>query len=211
MAVICPTVTAENGEEYQKQMQINAEFAKRVHIDLMDGDFAPTKSPNLEQIWWPNTVTADLHLMYAKPMDYLPEIIKLRPNLVIIHAEALVHHMLFAAELHSENIKVGLALLPGTPFTKIEQIVDSFDHVLIFSGNLGYQGGGKADLGLLDMVKQIRDHHPDVEIGWDGGIDDHNAKKISDSVDVLNVGSFIQKSHDPKASYAKLLALAEKI
>lgn len=208
MAVICPTVTASNGQEYQKQMQVNAGFASRVHIDLMDGEFAPTKSPELNQIWWPNSVLADLHLMYKKPMDNLAEIIKLRPNLAIIHAEAEVHHMLFAAELHKEDIKVGLAILPNTSFESIEQIVDSFDHVLIFSGNLGYQGGSKADTGLLEVAKRIKDHHPDVELGWDGGINDQNAKIIAQNgIDVINVGGYIQASESPEQAYKKLLEI----
>jgi ribulose-phosphate 3-epimerase len=102
-----------------------------------------------------------------------------------------------------------LALLQDTPVEYAEQIMHSFDHVLVFSGILGHHGG-QADLGLLEKVRQIRAHHPDVEIGWDGGINDQNARQlVGAGVDVLNVGGYIQKSSDPAAAYAKLKSVIE--
>lgn len=209
MAIICPTVTAYDGHEYREQMERASAFAKRIHIDLMDGQFAPTVSPTLKQSWWPHEITADVHLMYQKPMDYVDQLIHMKPRMVVIHNEAHVHHMDFAARLHEHGIKVGLAILHDTPIDYAYQIMHSFDHILVFSGNLGYHGG-EADLGLLDKVHKIRQHHPSAEIGWDGGINDQNAKQLIDAgVDVLNVGGFIQKSQNPAAAYAKLKSVIE--
>ena len=206
MAVICPTVTATEPHTYRAQLERILPFAKRIHVDLMDGVFAPTKSPELSQIWLPAEAMCDIHLMYQKPMDYTDQLIKLRPHMVIIHNEADVHHMHFAALLHREGIKVGLALLQDTPAEYAFQIMHSFDHVLVFSGDLGHHGG-VADLGLLDKVKKIREHHPEVEIGWDGGVDAKNATRLAEAgTDVLNVGGFIHKADDPEDAYAKLLA-----
>lgn len=206
---ICPTITAYDLAEYSRQMKRVLPFAERLHVDLMDGEFAPTESPSLDQIWWPQELPADIHLMYQNPMNYLDQIIKLKPRMVIIHNEAKVHHMHFAAELHRAGILAGLAILSDTPVEHAYQIMHSFDHVLVFSGHLGYHGG-QADLGLLDKVHKIREHHPDAEIGWDGGINADNAQQLIDGgVDVLNVGGFIQKSDDPAANYAKLKEVIE--
>lgn len=202
--VICPTITAYNTTEYRDQIHNVTGFATRIHIDLMDGVFAPTQSPPLKDVWWPHDMTADIHLMYQKPMDYVSQLVALQPHLVIIPVEAHVHHMHFAAELHKHDIQVGLAILRETPIENAYQIMHSFDHVLIFSGHLGYHGG-HADLGCLDKVYKVRQHHPDAEISWDGGINDQNAKALVDGgVQVLNVGGFIQKAADPKAAYATL-------
>lgn len=207
MAVICPTVTAFDPHEYRQQMEQIVPFAKRVHIDLMDGNFAPSKSPDLAHIWWPHELTADIHLMYQRPMDHLKLLIKLRPHMVVIHNEADAHHMHFAGELHKEGIKVGLALLQDTPIEHAYQIMHSFDQVLVFSGHLGYHGG-ETDLGLLDKVRKIKEHHPDAEIAWDGGINADNAKQlIKGGVSVLNVGGFIQKADNPEKAYNALAAL----
>lgn len=208
MAVICPTVTAYNVEEYAAQLTNISDFADRMHIDLMDGQFAPTTSPSLDSIWLPPAHIVDIHLMYQEPMEVLRRLIALKPHMVVIHNEAHVHHMHFVAELHKHDILAGLAILPDTPIEYTYQIMHSFDHVLIFSGNLGHHGG-VADLTLLERVQKIRHHHPDAEIGWDGGINADNVRHLIDAgIDVLNVGGYIQKASDPKAAYATLLALA---
>lgn len=210
MSIICPTVTAYSLSEYSEQLRRVTTFADRVHIDLMDGQFAPSTSPTLDQILLPHNVVVDIHLMYQEPMLVLDKLVRLKPHMVVIHNEAHVHHMHFTAELHKHNIEVGLAILQDTPVEYAYQIMHSFDHVLVFSGNLGYHGG-TADIGLLDKVRKIREHHPDAEIGWDGGINEHNAKQLAEAgVDVLNVGGFIQKSSDPKAAYATLVEVIEK-
>ncbi len=208
MAEICPTVTAYDLHAYQEQMERITPFAHRIHVDLMDGIFAPTTSPAPDAIWIPHTTVVDIHLMYQEPMQHLEQLIRLKPHMVVIHNEAHVHHMHFVAELHKHNINAGLAVLADTPIEYAFQIMHSFDHVLIFSGHLGYHGG-EADLGLLDRVDKIRSHHPDVEIGWDGGINDANAAElIAAGIEVLNVGGFVQKASDPRAAYATLEAIA---
>lgn len=207
MAVICPTVTAFDLETYGKQLHVASGLSERIHLDLMDGEFAPTISPDLLEVWWGHNTLADIHLMYQRPMDHLQQLLKLRPNMVVIHNEVDVHHMHFAAELHKEDIKVGLALLADTPVEWAHQIMHSFDQVLVFSGNLGHHGGN-ADLELLNKVKYIRQHHPEVEIAWDGGINDQNAKQLVDAgVNVLNVGGYIQKSDNPNTAYATLFRI----
>lgn len=211
MAAICPTVTATEPHAYRAQLERILPFSERIHIDLMDGEFAPTKSPDLSQIWLPGEAQCDIHLMYRQPMEYVRELIGLRPHMVIIHNEADVHHMHFAALLHREGIKVGLALLQDTPVEYAYQIMHSFDHVLVFSGNLGHHGG-TADLSLLDKVKKIREHHPEAEIGWDGGVSDHNAQQLAEAgVDVLNVGGFIHNADDPASAYAKLKEVTKAV
>jgi ribulose-phosphate 3-epimerase len=203
MSQICPTITAFDETSYDEQLK-NVRFAYHLHIDLMDGILAPTKSPELNKIWWPNDHKADIHLMYKQPMDYIDKLISLAPNMVIIQAEADVHHMYFAAQLHRAGMLAGLAVLQDTTIDSIERIIHSFDQILIFSGHLGYHGG-VADLELLHKVKEIKKHHPDVEIAWDGGINDQNAMALVESgIDVLNVGGYIQNSPDPEDAYAKL-------
>ncbi|MDQ5953994.1 MAG: hypothetical protein QG647_732, partial [Patescibacteria group bacterium] len=45
MKYISPTVTATDEKTFNKQLNLLNSFAKRIHIDLMDGKFTPTKSP----------------------------------------------------------------------------------------------------------------------------------------------------------------------
>lgn len=204
-SVICPTVLAHNKEEFDAQMRKVSVLANRVQIDLMDGEFASPKSVSLSKIWWPKNLKVDIHLMYQRPMDYIDLLIEKRPHMVIFHVEAMFHHMFMAARLHKEGVNVGLAILPDTPVKNIEQILNSFDHLLIFSGDLG-KFGGKANLDLLKKVKEAKIHHPDIEIGWDGGVNLDNAKQLAEGgINVLNVGGAIQKADNPKEAYQKLV------
>lgn len=201
---IVPTVTAENAHTYRTQMERLAPFATRVHIDIMDGVFAPTKSVNLDQVWWPGGVRADLHVMVADPFEHVELYLALGPQLVIVHAEAEGDFMTFAEILHRHGIETGVALLQDTPVDTIVPALSMIDHALVFAGDLGHFGG-HADLGLLDKVKQLRTVKPSLEIGWDGGINDTNALELADGgVDVLNVGGYIQRSDDSAAAYERL-------
>ena len=210
MAVICPTVTATNLHEYRQQMERVTGFSTRVHVDLMDGQLAPTTSPPIDHIWWPETVIADLHVMYKYPLEHLATMIHLKPHLVIVHAEAEGDFLHLARELHHNGIRVGVALLPETEPGVIEPALNVIDHVLIFSGDLG-KFGGTADFNLLRKVDFINQRQRGIEIGWDGGINEQNAPALADrGVDVLNVGGSIQRAVDPAEVYATLKAMADK-
>jgi ribulose-phosphate 3-epimerase len=208
MPNICPTVTAFNAHEYRDQMEKLQVFAPRIHIDLMDGQFTPSNSQSLSESWWPDSLTADIHLMYKYPEMQLQELISLKPSLVIFHYEAYVEHEKMAQSLRANGIKAGLALLQETRVETIKDLLPEFDHVLVFSGNLGYHGG-EADLSLTAKVKELRKLNSEIEIAWDGGINDQNVSElVAAGVDVLNVGGFIYSNSDPKSAYAKLEALA---
>lgn len=204
MAVICPTVTAESTHHYREQMERVAPFIRRVHIDFMDGKFAPTKSPGLLQAWWPEKVQADLHIMHENVDNEIEEVLRLKPHLAIVHAEAKGNFIVFAQKVQDGGIKAGVALLPKTPVETIKPALDYIDHVLIFSGDLGYFGG-TLNVKLLEKARQLKKLKPQLEVGWDGGINDTNVRELAQAgVDVLNVGGYIQRAEKPKERFETL-------
>jgi ribulose-phosphate 3-epimerase len=206
MAEICPTVLASDKDDFSKQID-RVSFAPRVQLDFMDGEFAPTKSIDLKDAWWPEQIKADLHLMFQKPADYLDTIIGQKPNLVIIHAEAEVDLADFAQKLRQNGIKAGLCVLPETKISDVAEVLNEYDHLLIFGGNLGYFGGN-ADLSQAKKAQEAKAINPNIEVGWDGGANDQNAVQlVNDGIEVLNFGGFIQKAEDPETAYKKLVDL----
>jgi ribulose-phosphate 3-epimerase len=202
--VICPTVLAGNSQEFGEQMERIAQFAARVHIDLADGHFAPTKTIPIDKVWWPGGIQADLHVMYQQPFRHAKQLLELRPQLIIVHAEADGDFMAFADRVHAAGVAVGVALKPETPAKVIEPALDLIDHVLVFSGHLGHFGG-QANTHLLTKVLHLKQLKPSLEIGWDGGINNKNAKILAaGGVDVLNTGGFIQHAANPQAAYEML-------
>jgi ribulose-phosphate 3-epimerase len=206
---ICPTVLAETPDEYRQQVERIATFATRLHIDLSDGDFAPSKTIAPDEVWWPGGMRADLHVMYKRPFDHAELFLDLAPELIIVHAEADGDFTGFAEEAHRRGVEVGVALLPQTSPELIRPVLNLIDHILIFSGSLGHFGG-HADLRMLTKIKHIKKVQPRIELGWDGGVNEHNARALSFSgVEVLNVGGFIQKADDPEVAYKKLQAVTK--
>ena len=205
-ATICPTITAEESHGYRAQIERIEHFASRWHIDVGDGIFEPRKLIALDKLWWPGNVQVDLHVMFQNPTAHIELFVVQHPRLVIIQAEADGDFDTFADTLHKHGIQVGVSLLASTPAEALASSIDKIDHVLIFSGNIGYQGGSTADLSLLEKAKYLRGLKPSLEIGWDGGVNGENAAAIAaGGVDVLNVGGFIHNAHNPDAAFATLV------
>jgi ribulose-phosphate 3-epimerase len=205
MVSICPTVTADNPHTYREQIERVTVFAPRIHIDLSDGSLAPNNLISLDSVWWPATVRVDLHMMYRQPFDHLDLFKVLTPQLVIVHAEGKGDYAGFAQLMHANGIEAGVALLADTPAEMLKDAIGLIDHVMLFSGDLGHFGG-KADLRLLDKAKYLKKLKPQLEIGWDGGINAENVRVLAEGgIEVLNVGGFIQRSQDPAGSYRSLV------
>ena len=202
MAVtICPTITTDDPDVYRAQIEETANYATRVHIDIGDGIFT-RKLMSIEDIWWPAAMRADLHIMFQKPFQHIAAIKALGPQLVIVHAEADGDFMAFARELHRHGIETGVALLQDTPAEAIVPGLDVIDHVLIFSGTLG-QNGGAVDLGLLEKVKRLKQLKPQLEFGWDGGANDENVRALVEGgVDVVNCGGYLHGDNPVAAWHA---------
>ena len=82
-----------------------------------------------------------------------------------------------------------------------------FEHILIFGGHLGFQGG-EADLDQLDKVREAKEAYPEARIGWDGGVNAENVEAIAAAgVDVINVGSYLKNAEDPEKAYDQLTTL----
>lgn len=205
MSVIAPTITVETPEEFKAAIEKLQPFAQRVHIDLSDGEFAPTFLLGEAQLWWPKEWVVDIHAMVARPLEHLAALIALKPNLIVFHAETGVNLTPILDEVKKNGIKAGVALQRPTVPSTVSAAIENADHVLVFSGDIGHYGG-IASLMQLEKVRLIKAINPNVEIGWDGGVSVDNAYTLTQGgVDVLNTGSAIAEAQDPATVYATLV------
>lgn len=202
MSVISPTILATDVEGYKYQVQRLQPFAERVQIDITDGVFATNRTVDLGQISWPENWKVDLHLMVSKPSEYLDLVLKMKPNMVIFHAEVEENLVPIFEKIKSETlIKPAVALLRSTVPETVAPAIQTAEHVLIFSGNLG-EMGGKASMMQLEKIRLVKKINPNVEIGWDGGANEKNVFALTQGgVDVVNVGSAISRAENPEAVY----------
>src|SRR5438309_702687 len=128
MVEIVPTITAHSPAEYAAQLK-KVDFAPRLHVDICDGAFAGPATINLAQVYVPQGVKLDLHLMLKNPGLQIESAISLHPHLVIIHTEAEGDKVAILQELRQLKIKAGLAVLPKTWVETIPAA--EIDHLLV--------------------------------------------------------------------------------
>jgi ribulose-phosphate 3-epimerase len=191
MSVIAPAILVDTPEAYKASVDRYHSFAQRVHIDLCDGEFTPSFTVGVDQMWWPQEWQVDIHAMVARPMEYVDSLIGLKPSLIIFHVEAVADIVPVLKQVKRAGIKAGIALQRPTVPATVEEAIKEADHVMVFTGTLG-QYGGTASLMQLEKVRLIKAINPSVEIGWDGGVNADNAYTLRQGgVDVLNVGGAI--------------------
>ncbi len=207
---IVPTILTNNKLDYRAQIERINSFSKRAQIDITDGIFAKSETILLSNVWWPKGWEADLHLMLARPSLELETILKLKPSLCILHAEAKENLLPIFEELKKHGIKTGVAILPKTYPGDVRQYIEAADSVLIFAGKLGEQGAG-ADMMQIEKVNLIRNIKAEVEISWDGGANLQNIRALAHSgIDVINVGSALSRVDNPAEVYEQMVAETDK-
>jgi len=210
MAVITPTITTNDPHKYREQMNLIKSYAEGVHLDFSGGVFTPSKLLPIEDAWRDDELITHVHLMHKDALEVIEDVISLEADLVILHVES--ENVKEALErLYENGTRAGVALLPESSVADIEELeIDGlFEHVLLFGGKLGSQGG-EADLSLLHKVSEVKEVYPEVGIGWDGGVNDDNARQIADAgVDVINVGGYLKNAKDPQKAYDRLSSLVQ--
>lgn len=204
MSQVVPTVTVETADEYKALMDRYATFAKRIHIDISDGAFAPVFLLGENQLWWPKGAQVDIHAMVARPSEHMATLIAMKPSLIIFHAEVQEDRAALINQIKQAGIQAGVALLKTTVPSSVADVIKLADHVMIFSGDLG-KTGGVASLMQLEKVRLVKAINPNAEIGWDGGVSAENAYTLAQgSVDVLNAGAAIASATDPAEAFNAL-------
>lgn len=210
MAVIVPAILTETPDQYKAELERIHTFVNRIHIDISDGEFAPTFTIGAAQVWWPQGWQADIHAMVARPSEHLETLIALKPNMILFHAEVNEDIVPLLQHIKKFGIRAGLALLRPTVPSTVAAAIAEADHVMIFSGELG-KHGGTANMMQLEKARLVRAIKPEIEIGWDGGVNVENAFSLAQGgVDILNVGGAIAGSDDPKKVFDTLTSEINK-
>lgn len=210
MTVVAPALLADSVDTYKAQVERLHGVGDRVHIDIADGEFAPSFTLSAAQVWWPQEWIADIHAMVARPSEHVDTLLSLQPHMIIFHAETSENVIPTLQRIKQAGVKAGLALLKTTVPSTVSQAIMEADHVMIFTGNLGYYGG-QASLMQLEKARLIRMIKPDVEIGWDGGANVDNAYTLAQGgIDVVNVGGALASADNPQEVYNKLVSEVNK-
>jgi ribulose-phosphate 3-epimerase len=174
----------------------------------MDGHFVPNLTIGPTVIKWIRSASPlpfDVHLMIEKPEDSLESYIKAGADIVTVHHEACVHLDRTLHQIKSLGAQAGVSIVPSTPASALEYVMELVDVILVMTVNPGFGGQSFIPVQLDKIRDMINRAGRPIDLEVDGGINPQTAKQVIDAgSNVLVAGSdvFSGKSAD----YAKNIA-----
>jgi ribulose-phosphate 3-epimerase len=205
-----PAILTDDPAVLQKLVSQTGKFTGYAQLDIMDGDFVPSRSVSCAQIAAVKPgIKWEAHLMVRRPEDCLEDFKKAGARKIVFHYEAAPDPLEVIRRIRKLGMKAGLAVNPETPVSAIAKLVDKLDSVLFLAVHPGFYGA-RFIPEVLDKIVEFRRLYPGTETGIDGGVKENNIGEIARTgVNVIYIGSAIFLQPDPAEAYRRLSRLAE--
>jgi len=202
---IAPSILGADYGRLNEYLAELAPFSDMFHVDVMDGNFVDNLTIGAPVVKWIKTeVPLDCHLMINHPHKYIKDFAEAGAASITIHAEASLHLGDDLQKIKDAGCKAAVSLNPDTPVDKIAKVMPLLDMVLVMSVHPGF-GGQSFIPEVLEKVRWLREHYPNLDIQIDGGITDKTAGLAKEAgANILVSGSYILKSENPAEAAQKL-------
>ena len=217
MVEIAPSILSADfrrlGEQIAAVEQAGASY---IHVDVMDGHFAPNLTVGPFVVEWVRKATKlpiDAHLMIENPDNFIGPFARAGANMISVHPEATYHLDRTLNHIRQAGCQAGVVLNPATPLAMIEEVIAEVDYVLLMSVNPGFSGQ-KFIPSSLDKLRRLRDlirmKFSPARIEIDGGVGIGNAAEVvAAGAEILVAGSAVFGAEDPAEAVKELLRAAE--
>ena len=206
MIYIAPSLLAADYSRLDSEIsRVEDAGAEYLHLDIMDGAFVPNISFGPELVSSIRKCTGmffDVHLMIKRPERYIDRFVKAGADIITVHYEACENPMSVIHQIHSYEMKAGIAISPNTPVEVLFPLINHIDMALIMTVEPGF--GGQALMpDCLDKVRSLRKYCAergiDLDIEVDGGINENNVSLCTSAgANVIVAGSAIFKAKKPR-------------
>jgi ribulose-phosphate 3-epimerase len=178
-----------------------------VHLDILDGVFAPNISFGpvvIKGIRKLTTLPLHSHLMIKYPEKYIEDFIDAGCSRIYFHLESEVVPLNIIKKIHELKASCGIVLNPDTPVEIVEPYLELIDSILIMSVHPGFSGQ-KFIPGVLRKIEKIRKFSPELDIAVDGGINDETIEPVLKSgANVIIANSYVFSSNDKARAVRRL-------
>lgn len=213
---VIPVINVETEEEAARKLGIVQGHTERVHVDVADGTFAPTRTfrdaARLREL--AGTLRFQAHLMVAEPEAILPSWLEAGADEVVVHLEPLLQAGDAAdppaarlARMREVCLAFGAKLLiAGGPDLETRSLL-SFrayaDGFLVLAVDPGppHQAMQPA---ALDVVRVVRDTFSEDPVWVDGGVNGETIRDVRAAGATGAVSGSIFAADDPIAALAAL-------
>ena len=202
--IISPSILGGSFSNMEKIINnLDQSDAEYIHFDVMDGDFVPnlTFGPQfISNLRKKTNKIFDVHLMINRVNKFLDEYIKAGSDIITFHLEIEENLNEIINKIKENNIKVGIAIKPKTPWEEIKNYLNSIDQVIIMTVEPGFGGQSFMD-NQIEKIKcianYISENNLNVNIEIDGGINYETGRLCIDAgANILVAGSFLFNQDD---------------
>ena len=159
-----------------------------IHIDIMDGSFAPNYTLGtdiIKALKVRTKIPLDIHLMIDNPESKLNWFAFGENDYVSVHYESTRHLNKAITLIKERNAKAIVAINPATSISVLENVLDDIDGILIMTVNPGF-AGQKLIKSTLKKIKNLREYldnsgYTHIEIEVDGNVSFENARLMNEA------------------------------
>lgn len=209
---VIPAINVTSFKEAEKLIKQAAEFSNKIHIDVVDGKFAPNKtwgsSDDLSKISDRlSNATFEIHLMVENPEAVIEDWLKAGVKRVIMHLEAMIDPVYILEICEHFGAEAVLAINPETEIEKLLAHTDKFKSFLLLAVHPGL-AGQKFQYQVIGKIEFLKEMAPDVKLEVDGGINLETAKLVKEAgADTVVSASYIFGSENSKVAFEELSKL----
>ena len=183
---------------------------KLLHVDVMDGCFAPMMTVGplfIKALKTP--LLKDVHLMIQDPLEKVDEYVAAGADVITVHVESGTHiHRVFQKLCQMSNandpargLVRGVALNPGTPVAVLKPLIDEVELIMLLGINPGWGGQSfiPSTFARIEKVKgMIAEAEKDILVCVDGGVTRDNITELGTAgVDIVVTGSAVFDGNNP--------------